>query len=198
MLYSKNVLFLSIIMVMLIVSSSNIIAQSKPFATKGVVELAGNVSFSSFTPVSNGNTGDATSLFVLAPQIGYFVSDGVEIGLTTGISLLPGLTVISPSGGESTTFAQIFFSPAYNIITKDKNLFPFIEANLGYTSESAGNNSFTGFSYGGRAGVKIVAANNFLISLAAQYLLITLNPEGATERDGFNYLSVSVGVSGYF
>jgi hypothetical protein len=198
MLHSKNVLFLSFIIVMQIMYSSTIIAQNKPFATKGVVELAGNVSFSSFTPVSHGNTGDATSFFVLAPQIGYFLSDGVEIGLTTGISLLPGLTVISPTGGESTTITQFFFSPAYNVITKNKSLYPFIEANLGYTSESAGNNSDAGFSYGGRAGVKIVAVDNFLVSLAAQYLVITLNPEGATERYGFNYFSVSVGVSGYF
>ena len=198
MFYSKNVLFLSFIIVMLIVSTSTIMAQNKPFATKGVVELAGNVSFSSLTPVSNGNTGDATTFFTLAPQIGYFVSDGVEIGLTTGISLVPGLTVISPSGGESTTITQFFFSPAYNIITENKSLFPFIEANLGYTSESSGNYSDKGFSWGGRAGVKIVAANNFLISLAGQYLQITLNPEGANERYGLNYFSVSVGVSGYF
>jgi hypothetical protein len=198
MLYSIRFLLLSSVVVMLILFQSNTIAQDKQFAKQGVVELAGNVAFSSFTPVSNGETGDATSLFVLAPQIGYFVTDGFEIGLTTGISLVPGISVITPAHGESTTITQLFFSPSYNIYIQDKVIFPFIEADLGYTSLSTGSNSESGFSYGGRAGIKIVAVDHFLVSFAAQYLAITLNPEGADKRYGFNYLTVGVGVSGYF
>ena len=38
----------------------------------------------------------------------------------------------------------------------------------------------------------------FIISFSAQYLLITLNPSGATERNGFNYLNVGAGIVGYF
>ena len=190
--------FLTLAALSLVTISSNGIAQDRQFAAKGVTEIAGSVSYSNFTYVSNGETGDAISIFTLAPQIGYFVIDGLELGLGTGVSLLPGFSVLSPEDGESTNILQFFFSPSYNIKTNGKNLFPFIEAQLGYTSISSGDQTDSGFSYGGRAGLKIVAVEHLLVSISAQYLLITLNESGETERDGFNYLTFGIGVSGYF
>jgi hypothetical protein len=174
------------------------IAQDKKFATKGVTEISGTVSYSNFTYVSNGETGDAISIFTLAPQIGFFVIDGLELGLSSGVSLLPGFSVLSPEDGESTNILQFFLSPSYNITTENTSLYPFVEAQLGYTAIASGDQTDSGFSYGGRAGLKIVAAEHFLVSASIQYLLITLNESGETERNGFNYLMVGVGIAGYF
>jgi hypothetical protein len=194
--FSLTILTLAALSLIMISSGGN--AQDRQFATKGVTEISGSVSYSNFTYVSDGETGDAISIFTLAPQIGYFVIDGLELGLGTGVSLLPGFSVLSPEDGESTNILQFFFSPSYNIKTNGKNLFPFIEAQLGYTSISSGDQTDSGFSYGGRAGLKIVAVEHLLVSISAQYLLITLNESGETERDGFNYLTFGIGVSGYF
>ena len=178
--------------------SSSMIAQDRQFAAKGVTEISGTVSYSSFTSVSRGETGDAISIFTLAPQIGYFITDGFELSLGTGVALIPGFSVISPEDGESTSLLQLFLAPSYNIKTNDAKLYPFLEAQLGYTSLSSGDDTNSGFSYGGRAGLKIAVVEHFLVNLSVQYLLITLNESGATERNGFNYLTVGVGISGYF
>ena len=178
--------------------SSSGIAQDRQFAKEGVTEISGTLSYSSFTSVSRGETGDAISIFTLAPQIGYFITDGFELSLGTGVSLIPGFSVISPEDGESTSLLQLFLAPSYNIKTNDAKLYPFLEAQLGYTSLSSGDDTNSGFSYGGRAGIKIAAVEHFLVNLSVQYLLITLNESGATERNGFNYLTVGVGISGYF
>lgn len=191
--------FIILFSLFLLVFLSNGIAQDKQFATKGVLELAGTISYSNFTMVSNGETSDDDlSIFTLAPQIGYFITDGFELGIGTGIALLPGYSVLSPSEGESTNFFQLFLAPSYNLRTENKSIYPFLEAQIGYTSVSSGDNSESGLSYGGRVGIKLVAANNFLITFSGQYLLITLNEEGEDERDGINYLTIGVGVSGFF
>jgi len=192
-----NLLFLFPLLLMIFLSNG--IAQNKQFATKGTTELSGNISYSNFTMVNNGETSeDDLSIFTLAPQIGYFFADGFELGLGTGITLLPGYSVLTPDDGESTNFLQLFLAPSYNLRIENKSIFPFVEAQLGYTSINSGNNTDSGFSYGGRIGVKFVATNNFLITFSAQYLLITLNEEGEDERDGLNYLTIGVGVSGFF
>jgi hypothetical protein len=44
-------------------------AQDSSFATKGIWEVAGTVALSSYTSVSNGETGDAITIFTFAPQV---------------------------------------------------------------------------------------------------------------------------------
>jgi len=187
-----------VLTIMLTFAYATGVAQTKPFATAGTVELSGTVAFSSIAEVSNGRAGDATSLLSLAPQIGYFVSDGFEIGVGTGVALLPGISVISPPRGNGTTITQLFVTPSYNFRTEGNSVVPFIEGQLGYTSASSGSLTESGFSYGGRGGIKFIPVEHFLLTFSAQYLAITLNPERATERYGFNYLNVGVGVGGYF
>jgi hypothetical protein len=46
--------------------------------------------------------------------------------------------------------------------------------------------------------VKLAVVAPLLVTFSGQYLMITLNPDGADERNGFNYLNFGVGVSGYF
>ncbi len=192
----RFICFIIVLFAFLIPCSSG--AQEVGFGRKGVVELSGSVSFNSITPVSNDETGEASTLFSIAPQIGYFVTDGFEIGLSTGVALLPGIAIVSPPRGDGTTMTQLFFTPAFNVITQESKVYPFIEGQIGYTSVSSGNESQTGFSYGARGGVKVPVVEHLIISTSAQYLVITLNPEQATRRSGYNYFSFGIGVGGYF
>jgi len=184
---SSAVLVLAVLIVFASISPAQ---ETKKFALKGSTELGGSISFQSLTPVSNGNTGDATTIFSLAPYIGYFVADGFEIGLNP-----LGITSISLSG-SSATQVMIFAAPSYNFKTEGI-AYPFIEALLGYTSQSNGS-SRSGFSWGGRGGVKLAVTDKGLLNLAIQYIQITLNPSGATNRYGSNQLAIAGGFTVWF
>jgi len=184
---SSAVLVLAVHIVFASVSSAQ---ETKKFALKGSTELGGSISFQSLTPVSNGNTGNVTTIFSLAPYVGYFVTDGFEIGLNpleiTSISL----------SGSSATQVMIFAAPSYNFKTEGI-AYPFIEALLGYTFQSNGS-SRSGFSWGGRGGVKLAVTDKGLLNLAIQYIQITLNPSGATNRYGSNQLAIAGGFTVWF
>jgi len=173
-------------------------AQDTSFATAGTCEAGGTVSVSNYTAVSNGETGDGVTIFTFAPKIGYFVANGFELSLGTGVALLPGVSSISPENGESLTLTQLFAAPSYHFKTSGGRTFPFIEGMVGYTSVSSGGDDVSGLSYGAKGGVKLVIVDHVLLSLSGEYIWITLNPEGADERNGFNYLNFGVGISGYF
>ena len=186
-LYHCTIFTLAIIMC---IASMSLAQEGKKFATKGSIELGGSISFQSLTPVSNGNTGDATTIFSVAPYIGYFVTDGFEIGLNP-----LGFTSISYTGG-SVKEVMIFAAPSYNFKTEGI-IYPFIEALLGYTSFSNGS-SESGFSWGGRGGVKIAVTDKGLLNFGIQYVQITLNPSGSTNRYGTNQLTISAGFTVWF
>jgi hypothetical protein len=156
------------------------------FASKGTIELGGSISFQSIEPVSNGNTGNSTTILSIAPFIGFFPVDGFEIGFNP-----LGITSMSSSGGPSVTQLMILLAPSYNFKTNGKE-FPFIEGLVGYTSVSAGS-SVSGLSWGGRAGVKVAVTDKGLLILGIQYLQITLNQSNASNRNGENEFSVSAG-----
>jgi hypothetical protein len=173
-------------------------SQERYFGKAGTTEIAGSISFSSLTPVSNGRTGDATTFLSLGPEIGYFVADGFEIGINPGVSLLPGLSVVTPSEGDGTTILQLFAYPAYNLHIEGSPVTPFLQVPVGYTSMSSGSETQSGFSWGVKGGMKVVAASHLLVTIYGQYLSLTFDPEQATERFGFNVFSFGVGVGGFF
>jgi hypothetical protein len=173
--------------------------QTAEYAAKGVLELGGTVSFSSIADVSNGKTGDATTLFTFAPRIAGFVTDGFQIGFSPGISFLPtsGVTVMSPPRGESTTLLQLFAFPAYVVRTAGQKYYPFIEVPVGYTRISSGNDAQSGFSWGLRGGIKVTPVGNFLLTVFGEYYQITLNRDGAKEHSGFNLFTFGIGVGAF-
>lgn len=180
-----------LVVAMLIPLGPVAIAQDgKKFAMKGSTELGGSISFQSITPVFNGTTEDATTIFSVAPFVGYFIADGFEIGVNP-----LGLTTIS-FRGSSDTQLMIFAAPSYNFKTEGIT-YPFIEALLGYTSQSNGS-SRSGFSWGGRGGVKLAVTDKGLLNLGVQYVQITLNPSGATNRSGYDQLAISAGFTVWF
>lgn len=172
-------------------------AQERTFATKGVTEFSGSVAFSSFTPVSRGETGDAITLFSFGPKLGYFPIDGLELGIDPGVSLLPGISIETPSQGEATTVLQLFGFVGYNLLLEGSKVHPFLEVPFGYTSIASGDDSQTGFSWGVKGGVKIEIVSHLLLGIYGQYLLITLNPENSDDRNGFNFLSFGIGIGAF-
>ncbi len=173
-------------------------AQDKYFGKSGTMEIGGSISFASITPVSNGESGDATTLLSFGPEVGYFVFDGFEIGFSPGMSLLPGVSVITPQRGDGTTVLQLFAFPAYNFHLEGGQVTPFLQVPFGYTSMSSGSNTLSGFSWGIKGGLKVVATNHLLLTCYGQYLALSFSPENATKRAGFNFLSYGVAVGGFF
>lgn len=187
----------------LMTCQSSLVAQESGFAMKGVAELGGTVSYASLSAVSNGYTGNATTIFTFAPQVGYFVSDGFELGFSPGVSFIlfpSGVTSISGSGSNSSTLVQLWLTAGYNFQTTGKKVFPFLEFQLGYTSADNwifSSGTASGLSYGFKGGAKFIAVEHVLINAAVQYDVLTLNRSGATQRSGFNYLTIGVGVGTY-
>jgi len=188
--FQRFILTWPVVAMLVVVGQFSFAQEANKFALKGSTELGGSISFQSLTPVSNGNTGDATTIFSLAPFIGYFVTDGFEIGLNPF-----GITSVSFSGSSATQI-MILAAPSYNFKTEGI-AYPFIEALLGYSSQSNGSSS-SGFSWGGRGGVKLAVTNKGLLNLAVQYVQIKLNPSGATNRYGSNQLAISAGFTVWF
>jgi hypothetical protein len=184
--------FLVLLAVAMIVSvTTETTAQERQkFALKGTTELGGSISFQSITAVSDGNTGNAVTVFALAPFIGYFVTDGFELGLNP-----LGITSISYSGSSSTQ-VTIFLAPSYNFKT-ESIAYPFIEALIGYASQSNGT-TLSGFCWGGRAGAKLAVTDKGLLILGLEYVQLTLNPSGAPNRNGSNQLAISAGFTVWF
>ena len=147
------------------------------FPAKGITEISGSVSYLSETPVVNGTTRDAVSTFVVAPSVGYFISDAFELGVDP-------FEIISQSGGGPT---EVLFlvSPAYNFRTQSI-VTPYVEGQLGYSSISGGGASATGVSWGLQGGMKLAITGNALLTTSVQYLQITEDPSGAANRFGRN------------
>jgi hypothetical protein len=162
----KSFTVLAGIMLLLLLGACNAHAQ---YATKNVVELGGTISYSSTTAVSNGDAAtNSTSIFQFMPYVDYFITDGFSVGL------LPGINIIKLAGAtSSTTYLAIFAAPGYTFTTGG-NLFPFVEGLVGYTGISSNGNSQGGLSYGGKAGLKIVAGRSGLAAIGISYMLIDL------------------------
>jgi hypothetical protein len=77
-----------ILALVLLIASGGVAQERKAFATKGVVEVGGSVSFSSITPVSGGESGSA-------------VTDGFELGVNPF-----GITSINYSNSTATVQQQ--------------------------------------------------------------------------------------------
>jgi hypothetical protein len=159
----------------------------KQFANQGVAELGGTFSFQSITPVSNGFSGNNYTVVSFSPSFGYFVADGWEIGVDPfGVNVVSG-------GGSSFSQLNIFFNGAYNFRTENAG-YPFIEGLIGYTSEEDGAKRH-GASWGLRGGIKAPVAGQALVNVSGQYLQVTLDPEDALNRSGYNQFSVVAGLA---
>jgi len=191
---NSGVRVLAALVLMSALSASGIFAQSpqprKRFASPGVVELGGSMTFAASQPVSGGNTGAWVYDFTMLPYAGYFVIDGLELGLN------PGGVNVQSAGDTTTVQLRILFAPAYNFHTPTM-VTPFVEGLAGITSSSlirtGSTKSASGFTFGGRAGIKAAVTERGMLTIGIQFLRITLDQPGAGSRSGSNELSASAG-----
>ena len=178
-----------LLFIALVLFSANLI--NAQFAQKGQTEIGGAISYSSTTAVSNGTAAsESTSILELAPTVGYFISDGLSIGLVPSYASIK-------SGGTTTSLLGLFAAPGFTFGKGE--VYPFIRGEVGYTSQSSsasGSQTLSGISYGVTGGVKvIVGGKNGLLNIGLTYKMITLNPSGADKRSGFNYFGLNLGFS---
>jgi len=162
----------------------------RTFASPGVFELGGSASYSYNQPVVNGKTSDGTHAIAVTPFIGYFVADGLEVVANPlGFSY-------SKTGSQTQMDLRLLGGLAYNLKVQP-GIYPFIEGLAGFTSRTSdsggGETTVSGFSWGGRGGVKFAVTSHGMVNVGVQYLQVTLSPSGANERNGTNELSVSAG-----
>jgi hypothetical protein len=172
----------------------------KGFASKGTIELGGTIAYQSISLISQGAEYQSYKVFSFLPYVGYFPTECFEIGINP-----LGIQTYWDSQDKITT-VNILLAPAYNFKTEG-NLYPFIEFQLGYNAEILSgsladlNSTKTkrdGFSWGGRAGIKISIAGNGLLNAGLQYQQITLNKKGETERSGSDIILFSAGFTFWF
>ena len=186
-------LLLAALMLMAGISASRSLAQQPPrrhFGAPGTFELGGSMTFAASQPVLAGTTGSWVYDLSLLPYAGYFVIDGLEMGINPA-----GINVHS-SGDTTAVQLRILFAPAYNFHTATV-VTPFVEGLAGITSASlirpGSTTNVSGFTFGGRAGIKAALIERGMLNIGIQFLRITLNPSGAGSRNGLNELSVSAG-----
>lgn len=182
------------LMSVLIIGAPGTFAQQpqprKHFASPGTVELGGSMTFAASQPVTAGTTGKWIYDFSMSPYAGYFVIEGLELGIN------PAGVAVSNSGDTTAVQLRILFAPSYNFRTPTM-VTPFVEGLAGFTSasliHSGSTTSRSGFTFGGRAGIKVALIERGMLVVGVQFLRITLNPSGAPSRYGSNELSVSAG-----
>jgi hypothetical protein len=155
-----------------------------------VWEFGGSATFLYSTPVVDGVTGSAVTYVSAAPYVGWFVMEGLALGAyPAGVALVRG-------GGTTVTELRFFAAPSFTLRGR-LLVYPFLEGLAGYTAaitnSSGRNTTRSGFTWGGRAGIKIPLTERGLLVLGAQYLAVTLNPSGASRRNGSDEVSAAAG-----
>lgn len=72
---------LRVLCVLALIAPASLAQGTKGFATKGCIEVGGSVAFQSLAFTSSQYSGDTFTSLSLAPFIGYFTSDNIEIAL---------------------------------------------------------------------------------------------------------------------
>ena len=179
----KKILLL--VLAVLLISNLSF-CQNGKFTKKGQTEIIASISFASTTPVLDGVSGKSTSTFTLAPYVGYFITDGFELGLGAGIT--------SQSGSYGSTTYAFVLAPAYNFNTKSI-LYPYVQGEIGYNSINySGSGTYSGLIWGFEGGLKINIAGNALLKFGLNYDQYTQNIDGISGRSGSNVFTAFGGI----
>jgi len=180
-----------LVLLLFLLISINVYSQAAHnFAKQNTWEIGGSVSFSYSENVSNGKSNDnGLNVFKLYPYVGYFVTDGFEIGI------MPAIELRNYSGGTTSNSFAIYAAPSYNFYTKSL-AYPYIQGAFGYNRISYGGNSstYSGIAWTLEGGMKINIAGNSLLKIGLDYGQKTLNGNNSSgDRDGVNTLSFVAG-----
>ena len=165
------------------------------FAYRGTWELGGTLGCLASTDVTAGVSGETGYTFLATPYVGYFLIHGLEVGAS------PLAITWNKHGGVTTTDLRMLAAVSYNFFATSV-LFPFAEGLAGYTrresSAASGSSVLSGFTWGGRAGIKISLVEHSVLVVGGQYLRVTLSPPDAAERSGSDEVSAFAGWSIWF
>lgn len=191
----KQIKVLLIFVILLLIATSSNAQTKQKFAKENTWEVGGSVSFTYTQYVSNGNTSsNGVNIFKLYPYVGYFVTDGFEIGI------IPAVELISYGGGTTSNSFAIYAAPSYNFFTKSL-AYPYIQGAFGYNSVSYGGSSSSqsGIAWAIEGGVKINVGGNSLLKVGFDYGQKTLNKSGSSSgRSGLNTFSFVAGFNVFF
>ena|ERR1035437_2200245 len=176
--------------IIVFILSVSIVTFSQDLAKKGTWELGGGIGFSSLTYVDAGTTdaNGAHTTFSISPEAGYFITDNFELGL------LPLSFTSSSYNGNSSSQFNFLVAPTWNFDLQSK-VYPYVQALIGYGSISSGGSSESGLDYGGQAGIKVQIASSSVLNIGLQYLSVTRDPSGSSDRYGYNYFQLMAGFS---
>jgi len=188
----KNILLFLVVVIIFLFFNNAYSQTKKEFAKEHTVELGGSIGFSSITPVENGRTYESMTSISFHPYVGYFFTDGFEVGL------IPGIDDMSMGGDHYTTFV-IYLAPAYNFKTQSI-AYPYVQAGIGYNSVSYfSSKTYSGFAWQIEGGVKLNLFGNSLLKFSFEYNQKTQNSENHTgDRNGYNIFNFVVGFNVFF
>ena len=191
----EQIKVLLIIVIFLLISSNSPAQTKQNFAKQNTWEVGGSVSFSYTQYVSNGKANDkGLNIFKLYPYVGYFVTDGFEIGI------IPAIELESYGGGATSNSFAIYVAPSYNFYTKSL-AYPYVQGAFGYNDVSSGGSSTSasGIAWALEGGVKINIAGSSLLKIGLDYSQKTLNKSNSTGgRSGYNSISFVAGFNVFF
>jgi hypothetical protein len=170
-------------------------AEKRRFALPGVWELGGSAAFQRSVPVENGEEGDAVYTLSALPYVGWFLLDGLELGVNPlGVSM-------TRTEASTVVDLRFLFAPSWNFRMRGE-WYPFVEGLIGYTarltSSDEGDTTDDGLTWGGRVGVKFWVVEQGLLTVGVQYLAVTIDPSNAKNRYGSNEMAAAVGFSVWF
>lgn len=169
----------------LVLISNTSFSQKNKFALKNQWELGGTVSFTSVSRAES--SGSSTTTFKFSPSVGYFVTNGFELGM------LVDYTNYS-FGGYSYSDYTFYFAPSYNFDTKSL-AYPYVQGQIGYTGNTGDYDSdLSGLAWGLEGGVKINVVGNGLFKVGINYNQRTLKRSDYDTNYGLNTVSVVLGV----
>ena len=173
-----------IICIIFMLSALNLFSQD--FGKKGIWEVGGNISYTSVTGVSNGETAEnSLGTFTFDVPVYYFVIDGLALGL------IPNYVNLS-FGGSSASSLDILFGLAYNIATSG-SAYPYGEGRIGYNTTSNGETA-SGIVWAVIGGVKVQVGGNALVNIGIEYSQSTLERSGHEGgRNGTNVFAIRAG-----
>ena len=173
-----------------LVLSVSILTFSQDLCKKGTWELGGSVGFTSSTEVRGGTSDPdgARTTFSFSPEASYFITNNFELGL------MPLSFTSSSYNGDSYSEFNFLLVPAWNFDLQS-NVYPYIEALVGFGSISSGGSSASGLDYGAQAGVKVEVAKSSVLNFGLSYLMTDRKPSGAADRHGYNIFQIVAGFS---
>jgi hypothetical protein len=198
--------------IFIFILSLNIVTFSQDFAKRGTWELGGSIGFMSSTGVSAGQTDPAaTSTFSFSPEAGYFITDNFELALlpfSIGTKSTPNFhyniqnnQIVITTTTTTTTSFNFLIAPTWNF-DMQSNIYPYIQALIGYGTISEKDNipngydyTVSGLDYGAGAGVKLQVARSSILNLGVSYLMTNREQSGESSRFGDNIFQIMAGFS---